>query len=433
MNTMPDWYAGIRLPLLFLQSLVGMMLFAYPLRRRRHYAWLAAAGLTFALTATYLCGRFIYIRDTTTRGVISRIACAVLVYLLLFLFTWLCYEESVWTAMFVTSSGYISQDIAGSLKTMLKAWDPIAAMAADPVGIVWLDLVCYGGVFVLLFFAFRPFTCRRNENFDNKLKAVFSFGVLLLCIVMARLTQDNPDRNAIAQITESLYAILCGIFILILQFGVMESARLTQNVEEMEHLLQKQSDQYEASRSSMELVNEKYHDLKALTRSFHGQIPEEQMHKLEESVQQYDWYVHTGNEALDVLLTERRSICDRRGIQLTSLVNGADLAFMEALDLYTLLGNALDNAVEALSRLPEEQEKFISLTQTREGNMVTIHVENPFDGELTFADGLPSSTRDPRYHGFGMRSMEHIVQKYSGTLAVQQIEGLFCLDILLFS
>ena len=183
----------------------------------------------------------------------------------------------------------------------------------------------------------------------------------------------------------------------------------------------------------MELVNEKYHDLKALLRSFHGQIPAAQMEKLEKGVQQYDVYIHTGNAALDVLLTERRGLCASRGIQLTSLVHGPDLAFMEELDLYTLFGNALDNAVEAVSQLPAGREKFISMTEERQGNMVSVHVENPFAGTLTFEQGLPRSGRDPRYHGYGMRSMERIVQNYGGTLRASQKEEIFSLDLLLFA
>ena len=65
---------------------------------------------------------------------------------------------------------------------------------------------------------------RWEENCDDMLKSFFSFGVLLLCIGMSRLTQDNPERNLVAQFSESLYSVLCGVFILLLQFGTMERA-----------------------------------------------------------------------------------------------------------------------------------------------------------------------------------------------------------------
>lgn len=430
---MPDWYANIRLLLLFLQAAVGMQVFAYPLRRRPRFWLRALVSMAAAFILTELCSAFLYLRDATMLGMLGRTLSMMGVYLLLIACTWFCYAESFWTALFVASSGYISQDIAGSFKTLVKLIPPVGRLAEHPAGILAVDLLCYGGTFAVLFFAFRPFTRRRNENFDNKLKAVFSFGVMLLCIGMARITQDNPGRNGGAILAESLYSMLTGVFILILQFGVMERARLTHNVDEMRRILKTQRAQYEAGKSSMELVNEKYHDLKALLRSFHGQIPAGQMEKLEQGVQQYDVYIHTGNAALDVLLTERRALCQGRGIELTSLVHGPDLDFVEELDLYTLFGNALDNAVEAVSKLPDGRKKFISLTASREGNMVSVHMENPFEGEIIFEEGLPRSERDPRYHGFGMRSMERIVQKYGGTLSASRKDGVFSLDLLLFA
>ena len=55
---MPAWYASIRLPLLFLQAVVGMQLFGYPLHRRKHLVLRVVMGLTVAFLVTGLCGQF---------------------------------------------------------------------------------------------------------------------------------------------------------------------------------------------------------------------------------------------------------------------------------------------------------------------------------------------------------------------------------------
>lgn len=134
-----------------------------------------------------------------------------------------------------------------------------------------------------------------------------------------------------------------------------------------------------------------------------------------------------------MLLSDKRTLCIQRGIQLTCYVGGAALDFVEELDLYSLFGNLLNNAIEAVSQLPPEQERFITLTARREDSMVTIHAENPCVGTVEFRDGLPKSHRDPNYHGFGMRSMERIAEKYGGSLVAKQVGDVFCLDIILFS
>ena len=173
--------------------------------------------------------------------------------------------------------------------------------------------------------------------------------------------------------------------------------------------------------------------MKQILQGFHGQVSPSQLQKLEKQLDEYEAVTNTGNEVLDVLLSDKRTLCIQRGIQLTCYVGGAALDFVEELDLYSLFGNLLNNAIQAVSQLPPEQERFITLTARREDSMVTIHAENPCVGAVEFRDGLPKSHRDPNYHGFGMRSMERIAGKYGGSLVAKQVGDVFCLDIILFS
>lgn len=57
---------------------------------------------------------------------------------------------------------------------------------------------------------------------------------------MARLTQDNPDRNQQAVIAEALFQIVIDVLVIALQFGVMEQARLASNMETMRELVHTQ-------------------------------------------------------------------------------------------------------------------------------------------------------------------------------------------------
>ena len=95
------------------------------------------------------------------------------------------------------------------------------------------------------------------------------------------------------------------------------------------------------------------------------------------------------------------------------------------------MNNALSNAVEAVQGVPQGK-RFISLTMQRDADMLSIHMENPYAGTVEMRDGLPQTQNDQDYHGFGMRSMQRITEKYNGSLTVQPKEGLFLLDILLF-
>ncbi len=432
MTYMPIWYQQGRTTILLLQSVVGLLLVSYPMKRRNHFYLRLVLSVLAGCGVQYLA-RGIYIVGNTPLAMLTHAAAVLLVYVTLNVITWVCYAESIWTVLFMAATGYIAQDIAGTVKTLCRQIEWVNGFSRQQGGILIVDLLCYGSIYVLLFFALRPFVKNREDHFDNKLKAIFSVFVLLLCILMARLTQDNPDRNQQAVITEALFQVVIDVLVIALQFGVMEQARLASNMETMRELVHTQRVQYEASKESAQLINEKYHDLKHLIKSFRGMVPQEQLDKLKQSIAAYERPANSGNEVLDVLLAEKNGICQQRNIVLTCSLGMTDFSFVEELDLYSLFQNALTNAINAVSALPEDTERFISLSSVRDGNMLTIHMENPCEEEIAFVNGLPQTKDDPDWHGFGMKSMNRIAEKYNGMLTAEQRGKMFFLDILLLA
>ena len=433
MDNAPEWYKMTRSAMLLLQSVIGVLLVSYPLKKRTHYILRLIAGTAAGFIFLIPVGNGIYMRGNTLPAIMSHAAVPLIVYILLIGIIWFSYDESIWTVLFTAATGYIAQDIAGSVKTLCRQAEAVEAFTRMEYGILAVDLLCYGSVYILLFFALRPFARNREGNFDNKNKAMFSVGVLVLCIAMARLTQDNPVRNQQAVIAEAFFQIVIDVAVIALQYGVMEQARLAGHVETMRELVHQQKVQYEASKESAQIINEKYHDLKHLIKSFRGTVPQEQLDRLKQSIAAYERPANSGNEVLDVLLAEKIGICQQRNIVLTCSLGMTDLSFVEELDLYSLFQNALTNAINAVSALPEDAERFISLSAVRDGNMLTIHMENPCGEDIDFVDGLPQTKEDPDWHGFGMKSMNRIAEKYGGMLTAEQRDRMFFLDILLLA
>lgn len=101
-------------------------------------------------------------------------------------------------------------------------------------------------------------------------------------------------------------------------------------------------------------------------------------------------------------------------------------------DIYCLFGNMLDNAIEYVMTVEEKEKRFIRLFVKTNDNIKVIHQENYFDGRLQFSDGLPQTTKSDRInHGFGVKSIAHIVKKYGGELSVAVDGELFKMDIVL--
>ena len=151
--------------------------------------------------------------------------------------------------------------------------------------------------------------------------------------------------------------------------------------------------------------------------------------EIKNAISIYDATYHTGCEALDYILREKTLISDERNIAFSCMADGTLLQFMDKTDLYALLGNALDNALEQQMK-EEEEMRMMSLRIQRSSQMVMIHLENTCSTSVEFRDGMPFTTKeDKNYHGFGVRSMAYIVEKYEGNLVMYMTDGKFILDI----
>lgn len=193
--------------------------------------------------------------------------------------------------------------------------------------------------------------------------------------------------------------------------------------------------QYEFSRENIEMINRKSHDLKHQLRALEQLSDADRKDKLRETLKAIDFYdavVKTGNDALDTLLTEKSVYCSNHGIRLSCMVNTQRMEKLDLVDLYTLLGNAIDNAIESADRLADEGKKTVSLSIRDQGAMLYIQVENFYEGEIKTADGLPITIKaDRENHGYGVKSIRTIARRYGGDIRIETSGGIFSLQIIL--
>lgn len=227
------------------------------------------------------------------------------------------------------------------------------------------------------------------------------------------------------------------ITVLYLQHGLFQKSAIRQELAMMNTLWMQQKAQYDLSKENIALINRKCHDLKHQIRAMRAIFTEEQQKKyfqdIEQSVRIYDVLAKTGNEVLDTVLTEKSLVCEANGIQANCVADGRVLAFMDPVDLYTIFGNALDNAIESVSTIEDRTRRIIDVQVYSEKQMLVIQIINPITQELVFdAEDLPVTTKEQNgYHGFGLRSIRHTVKKYGGFMTVKVEDGAFYLRLLL--
>lgn len=197
--------------------------------------------------------------------------------------------------------------------------------------------------------------------------------------------------------------------------------------------LQQQFAYYQEKLKDEEKVRSVYHDMKnhllVLQRQINSPETAEMVEKLQSQVAMYEDYDHTGNDILDIILKEKSETAREKHIALsvTADLNGVD--FIEPLDVSTIFGNGLDNAIEASEKLPEEQ-RAILVKAGRVQNFFSVLIENSCLQNREYTKQRTTKS-DDFLHGFGISNMRKAAEKYDGQLTIKCENEKFTLKILI--
>lgn len=229
---------------------------------------------------------------------------------------------------------------------------------------------------------------------------------------------------------------LGGLAILYAYYVQCSEFRARTELEAMQNVFKSQYFQYQQSKESIETINRKYHDFKHQIAALRAETDVEKknayLEEIEQDIKDYEAQNKTGNQVLDTLLTSKSLYCSRKNISLTSVVDGKLLDFIYTMDLCSIFGNALDNAIECEQKIKDPAKRLIHVSVSAQKGFALIRVENYCEDPVTFKDGLPETSKvDKSMHGYGMKSMRYAAQKYDGTLTVSQSHNWFELKILI--
>ena len=227
--------------------------------------------------------------------------------------------------------------------------------------------------------------------------------------------------------------LLC--IVLYLQNELFKKSEMRKELEILGLLWEKEKEQYHLSRENISYISQKVHDLKHhihAMRKASSEDVERYLRELEGSISTYEAIVKTGSAVLDTILTEKALYCKDQGITISCMADGSQMDFMNTIDLYAMLGNAVDNAMDEVKKFAEKDKRQIDVMIYRRQQFLAVHITNPMEGALVYEDGLPVTTKGSRMvHGFGLRSIRHILKKYDGFLTVQEEDGYFSLLMLI--
>ena len=417
-----------------IEMVTAVLVFSWPLKKRSRFWLRLALGLAGA-AALVISGAVNASGNALPEGLLARelsvqvfavtaFWCGVL-FAVCALLVWVLYEVRPREALYCAACAYLMEHLAYCARILCGLFFPSELITAGTPGYYLICAIVYAAVY-------QVFARRLIQ--DGRLVTTAQESLMLtlvtLFLVMAMSVAASVYQFETAH---AVYASFCCLAVLYGQVKQQRQIKYQSELALQQQMWSMHKAQYEMSRESIEIINRKCHDLKhqvaALKHISDPNRKNEVIDSLQSSVMIYDAVAETGNEILDTVLTEKSLICGKHEIALSCIADGKQLAFLDPVDLYTLVGNALDNAIEAVLPLPTA-ERLIRIRVQKKAGLVFLRIENPYSGTLELRDGLPVTHKEDRQnHGFGLKSIRDIGEKYHGLFTIGAEQSQFVLQI----
>ena len=195
-----------------------------------------------------------------------------------------------------------------------------------------------------------------------------------------------------------------------------------------EHHYSMQEQYYEKLRTEQEETRAMFHDINKYMQAMRTLAAEanvaevnQMMAETQELFESLTTVVDVGNSIVSTILNEYQEIAEDANIPFDFDVSVPKNMGISAVDLYVLLGNTLDNAIEACQSLPTE-ERYIRIQMRIYHNIFFYQIENPYSKEY------PQRSRG-KSHGYGLQNVQKCVKKHDGHMSISQDGNKFVLSM----
>lgn len=356
------------------------------------------------------------------------------------LLIYFCYDISIKETIFFAVASYSLEHLSNAIKEILLFILNVNGVSFN----TYITTICFNllfkmiVIFLVYFLFLRKYLIKYqiDDIIDNKILAI-SIINLLICMVLSlfkSFTIEGEVNRFTTNVICNIYAIFGCFLCLYLQFAFFVESKLLDDNKTLDVLIKEQNKNNELFKENIDLINIKFHDLKKELRRIEENnnnyyYDPKVIDNMKKTLSIYDFFVKTGNSALDSIIMNCNLSALKNNIDFTYLVDGNSLDFMKTEDVVSLFDNLLDNALEA-TLLEEEKNRLIYFEIHKEKQMLRIHIHNYSHIEPKLYNGIPMTSKNKKYHGYGMKSILMIVNKYDGNIEFQWKENIFSVNII---
>lgn len=296
----------------------------------------------------------------------------------------------------------------------------------------------------IIWFIFVKIIARLSNHEQKKIGLTEWLDILLVPIGSFVIFYLTAHSHYLAVTTDEI--IIFGVLfaINILNYFIYQKMQL-QADETMNHeLLKQQNDYYRArneeTQRQWETLRKIKHDMEnsyVLELSYLENGMYEELHKLYLDVigrmKNQKTMINTGSIGIDSVVSFKVEMAEELHIEVEKEVRAGGKICISNGDLNVLMGNLFDNAIEAASKLPEKDRK-IKFKINSDATALLFEISNTFDGKLSKNSNgeIVTSKPDEKNHGIGLSAVREIVNRYNGTIVVDQESNVFIVKTILY-
>lgn len=301
------------------------------------------------------------------------------------------------------------------------------------IGIVSIKIISY--IFMLFISNFKMIRNNIKVSTIHWLSIfVIPAGTMILVLIMI-------SSDYVYYVKETIISIVILLVINVFVFYFYDELMKSYESKFEKTLLQQQNNAYlkqlEIINQSKENIRIIRHDLKnhALSLKHYidnndGMGASEYLDNILEYINYSKEYAKSGNSEIDSIINYKMDLAEKHNIKSAVDLAIPDKLNINSFDLSIIIGNLLDNAIEAASKA---EERFINISLELDRNVLYISISNSYEGKLKFNGSKLSTTKDNENHGLGLNSVHKSVEKYNGTMNIRHDNHVFYVDILMYN
>ncbi|WP_373599920.1 GHKL domain-containing protein [Paraclostridium bifermentans] len=362
-----------------------------------------------------------------------------------FLFYKINYLETLFKSVIITSVFWISVMVLKTLGVLIFVSNSELGIEAFNAYSYFssLEIMTFS---VLIFIAtallYKYFKAYNNINKKHFISIFFPICVNILSLGIVLVNKSNKVFhneiiNNFSVFFMGILMVFSNIFMIILFRKITRDNRIYIENKIMKEKMDMEYRYYSKIKENQERVRHMYHDMKnhmicIKNLSEDSNKLNEYIKEISSEIRKCETSFNTGNMILDIILNEKKEICESKNIEFNSYVEFKKCDFIKVNDVCIIFSNLIDNAIEASEKLKDKNKYIVLKSSYINDNFFIMKVENSKSNNIETKNGnIITDKEDKLVHGIGLENVRRTIYKYEGEIDINYDNDVFVVKILI--